>query len=67
MNDIVLEGTVCEFAEYHGRIEVRLLLHKEHKNMAQNFEGEVSTWRQRDADVRSRQRDEQRPANFGLV
>lgn len=28
VNDIVLEGTVCEFAEYHGRIEVRIRLHK---------------------------------------
>ena len=23
-----LTGTVCEFAEYHGRIEVRIRLHK---------------------------------------
>ena len=28
VNETKLDGTVCEFAEYHGRIEVRIRLHK---------------------------------------
>lgn len=28
VNEIELSGTVCEFAEYHGRIEVRIRLNK---------------------------------------